>query len=99
MLGSFELRTDDGVLADVPGARLRGLLIALALEPGHAVPKATLVDWIWGERPPSGAANALQRYPGLRSDKAGLNEAVEDLDGLLDPVIDRAAQSPSRWIR
>src|SRR6266568_3955299 len=61
MLGSFEVRTDDGVLADVPGARLRGLLIALALEPGHAVPKATLVDWIWGERPPSEAANALQR--------------------------------------
>ena len=61
MLGSLEARTDDGVLADVPGARLRGLLIALALEPGHAVPKATLVDWIWGERPPSDAANALQR--------------------------------------
>ncbi len=61
MLGSFEVRTDDGALADLPGARLRGLLIALALEAGHAVPKATLVDWIWGERPPSGAANALQR--------------------------------------
>jgi predicted ATPase len=61
MLGSFEVRTDDGALAGVPGARLRGLLIALALEPGHAVPKATLVDWIWGERPPSDAANALQR--------------------------------------
>ena len=61
MLGPFELRTDDGVLADVPGARLRGLLIALALEPGHAVPKATLIDWIWGEHPPSEAANALQR--------------------------------------
>ncbi|MEJ3749782.1 BTAD domain-containing putative transcriptional regulator [Actinomycetes bacterium KLBMP 9797] len=61
MLGSFEVRTDDGVLADVPGARLRGLLIALALEPGRVVPKATLVDWIWGERPPADATNALQR--------------------------------------
>ncbi len=61
MLGSLEVRTDDGVLADVPGARLRGLLVALALEPGHAVPRATLVDWIWGEHPPSEAANALQR--------------------------------------
>src|SRR5262252_6599250 len=61
MLGPFEVRTGDGVFADVPGARLRGLLIALALEPGHVVPKATLVDWIWGERPPSDAANALQR--------------------------------------
>jgi predicted ATPase len=61
MLGSFEVRTDDGVLADVPGARLRGLLIALALDPGHVVPKATLIDWIWGEHPPADAANALQR--------------------------------------
>ncbi len=61
ILGPFEVRADDGVPADIPGARLRGLLIALALEPGHVVPKATLVDWIWGERPPSDAANALQR--------------------------------------
>lgn len=61
MLGPFEVRTDDGTFADVPGARLRGLLIALALEPGHVVPKTTLVDWIWGENPPADAANALQR--------------------------------------
>ena len=58
ILGSFEVRADDGVAADVPGARLRGLLIALALEPGRVVPKATLVDWIWGENPPADAANA-----------------------------------------
>src|SRR5215469_1728873 len=61
LLGPFEVRTDDGGFAEVPGARLRGLLIALALEPGHVIPKAALVDWIWGERPPSDAANALQR--------------------------------------
>ena len=61
MLGPFEVRLDDGALAEVPGARLRGLLVALALEPGHVVPNATLVDWIWGERPPADAANALQR--------------------------------------
>ncbi|HTU75713.1 MAG TPA: BTAD domain-containing putative transcriptional regulator [Trebonia sp.] len=61
ILGPFEVRLDDGALADVPGARLRGLLTALALESGHLVTKATLIDWIWGERPPSDAANALQR--------------------------------------
>ncbi|MBB4907453.1 BTAD domain-containing putative transcriptional regulator [Actinophytocola algeriensis] len=61
MLGPFEVRADDGTVVDVPGARLRGLLIALALEPGHVVPKAALVDWIWGEHPPADAANALQR--------------------------------------
>ncbi len=61
ILGPFEIRTDDGALADVPGPRLRALLIALALEPGRAVSKATLVDWIWGEQPPADTANALQR--------------------------------------
>ncbi|MGM1064609.1 BTAD domain-containing putative transcriptional regulator [Saccharothrix sp. Mg75] len=61
MLGPFEVRADDGVPAEVPGARLRALLAALALEPGRVVPRATLVDWIWGGRPPSDAANALQR--------------------------------------
>ncbi|WP_155372521.1 BTAD domain-containing putative transcriptional regulator [Catellatospora vulcania] len=61
MLGPFEVRTDDGTAADVPGARLRGLLVALALEPGRVVPKATLLDWIWGENPPADATNALHR--------------------------------------
>jgi len=61
MLGPLEATTGDGGLADIPGARLRGLLIALALRPGHVVPKASLVDWIWGQDPPADAANALQR--------------------------------------
>jgi len=80
MLGSFEVRTDDGAVADVPGARLRALLIALALEPGHVVPKATLVDWIWGERPPPGAANALQRLVSRlrKALPAGMIEGLPD---------------------
>ncbi len=80
MLGPFEVRADDGVLADVPGARLRALLIALALDPGHAVPKATLIDWIWGEQPPADAANALQRLV------SRLRKALPEgsVDGLTD---------------
>ncbi|MFE0104936.1 BTAD domain-containing putative transcriptional regulator [Streptomyces sp. NPDC059009] len=61
MLGSLEVRTADGGSADVPGARLRGLLVALALRPGQVVPKASLIDWIWGEQPPADATNSLQR--------------------------------------
>jgi predicted ATPase/DNA-binding SARP family transcriptional activator/tetratricopeptide (TPR) repeat protein len=61
MLGPFEVRAGDGGVVDVPGARLRGLLVVLALDAGRVVPKATLVDWIWGEQPPADAANALQR--------------------------------------
>ena len=45
ILGPFEVRTDDGAVADLAGARLRALLIALALEPGRVVSKATLIDW------------------------------------------------------
>lgn len=60
LLGPLEIRSEDGGSIEVPGVRLRALLIALALEPGRAVPKTTLVDWIWGERPPADAANALQ---------------------------------------
>lgn len=61
LLGPLEVRTADGVAVEVPGARLRGLLAALALEPGRVVSKARLVDWVWGGRPPADAANALQR--------------------------------------
>jgi DNA-binding SARP family transcriptional activator len=78
ILGSFEVRADDGGHADVPGARLRALLVALALEPGHVVPKATLVDWIWGEHPPSDAANALQRLV------SRLRKALPDGGGLVE---------------
>jgi hypothetical protein len=86
MLGPFEVRTDDGVFADVPGARLRGLLIALALKPGRAVPKATLVDWIWGEQPPlrsglqrlvSRLRKALMDLPGRFSNLTGQFERIQ----------------------
>lgn len=60
MLGPLDIRAEDDRPIEVPGARLRGLLIALALEPGRAVSKTKLVDWIWGEQPPADAANALQ---------------------------------------
>ncbi|MFI9507464.1 BTAD domain-containing putative transcriptional regulator [Nocardia sp. NPDC052566] len=60
MLGPLDIRTDDGGSIEIPGTRLRALLVALALDPGRVVSKAGLVDWIWGEQPPADAANALQ---------------------------------------
>ena len=60
VLGPLEIRAEDGGSIEVPGVRLRALLIALALEPGRVVPKTALVDWIWGEQPPADASNALQ---------------------------------------
>ncbi|GAA2214443.1 BTAD domain-containing putative transcriptional regulator [Nonomuraea monospora] len=60
MLGPFEVRNGDGAPVEVPGARLRALLAVLALEPGRIVTRSRLVDWIWGEQPPSDEVNALQ---------------------------------------
>ncbi|SFP44520.1 Predicted ATPase [Amycolatopsis arida] len=60
MLGPLEVHTDAGTPVRLAGARLRALLIALALDPGRVVPAARLVDAIWGDHPPAAAANALQ---------------------------------------
>ncbi|MEY9860149.1 putative ATPase/DNA-binding SARP family transcriptional activator [Catenulispora sp. GAS73] len=80
MLGPLEVRHQGGTLADVPGARLRAVLIALALRPNQVVPKGSLVDWVWGENPPADAANALQRL------MSRLRKALPDaaIDGLTD---------------
>ncbi|MFF8931009.1 BTAD domain-containing putative transcriptional regulator [Streptomyces longwoodensis] len=61
VLGPLVVRGTAGGVVEVPGARLRGLLVALALRPGQVVAKGALVDWIWGEHPPADAVNALQR--------------------------------------
>jgi DNA-binding winged helix-turn-helix (wHTH) protein len=62
MLGPLEVRTDDdsGIMLDVGGSRLRALLIMLALRPGQLVPASQLIDGLWADQPPAGAANALQ---------------------------------------
>ncbi|HUR04563.1 MAG TPA: BTAD domain-containing putative transcriptional regulator, partial [Nonomuraea sp.] len=60
MLGPLEVRADDGSPVQVAGARLRTLLIALALQPDRVVPMTRLIDAIWGHHPPAGAVNAVQ---------------------------------------
>ncbi|MEU5700424.1 BTAD domain-containing putative transcriptional regulator [Streptomyces aurantiacus] len=69
LLGAFEASVSGGVtggLSDggadlpVPGARLQGLVVRLALAGGRAVAQGVLVDAIWAEDPPAGPAHALQ---------------------------------------
>ncbi|MFD7629379.1 BTAD domain-containing putative transcriptional regulator [Streptomyces sp. NPDC059851] len=91
ILGPLEVRTgqegDDAGNVGVGGARLRTLLVLLALEPGRVVAGDLLIDGIWGEDPPMGAVNALQALvsrlrralPGLEieSHPAGYRLAVD----------------------
>jgi len=60
LLGPLEVRADGGAAVEVGGARLRTLLIMLALEPGRVMSLARIVDGIWGAQPPAGAVNAVQ---------------------------------------
>ncbi|GGS52572.1 SARP family transcriptional regulator [Planobispora rosea] len=60
LLGPLEVSSDGGTPIDIAGSRLRTLLARLALEAGRPVPAESLIDELWGEEPPSGAAGALQ---------------------------------------
>jgi DNA-binding SARP family transcriptional activator len=60
ILGALEVRAGSGHPVEVAGPRLRRLLLRLALDPGRVVTTSQLVDAVWDERPPAGAANALQ---------------------------------------
>ena len=62
MLGPLEVRTDGdpGEPVEVAGARLRALLIMLALHPGQLVTVSQLIDGLWPAEMPGAAANALQ---------------------------------------
>ena len=60
ILGPLEVRDDTGNVVEVGGARLRALLILLALEPGRVVTTTRLVDALWEDQLPAGANNALQ---------------------------------------
>ena len=60
ILGPLDVRDDAGVALDIAGARLRALLVRLALGQGRPVGNAALIDAVWGAAPPADAANALQ---------------------------------------
>ncbi|GIG58230.1 SARP family transcriptional regulator [Longispora fulva] len=60
ILGPVEARHADGTPVAVGGPRVRGLLALLLLDAGRLVPTERLVDGLYGEHPPTGAANALQ---------------------------------------
>ncbi|MGI8329131.1 BTAD domain-containing putative transcriptional regulator [Actinomadura scrupuli] len=81
ILGAMEVRHTDGGLVSVGGPRVRSLLALLLLNAGRMVTAETLIDGLYGERPPEGAANALQSQVsrlrrGLR-DAAGGGDLVE----------------------
>ncbi|MGW0201075.1 AfsR/SARP family transcriptional regulator [Nonomuraea sp. NPDC003201] len=80
LLGAFQVSRGDTVLP-VPGARLQGLLVRLALAGGRRVEPGVLVDAIWAEEPPSGPSPALQTLV------SRLRRALTPADAARDVVV------------
>ncbi|WP_406073181.1 BTAD domain-containing putative transcriptional regulator [Micromonospora sp. NBC_01638] len=60
ILGPTQVLLADGREIPVGGPRLRALLALLLLDAGRVVSAERLIDGLYGEHPPRGAANALQ---------------------------------------
>ncbi|RAY12107.1 SARP family transcriptional regulator [Actinomadura craniellae] len=52
----------DGVPVDVGPAKQRALLGLLALQPGHVVGQAEIIDVLWGDDPPDSCRNLVHTY-------------------------------------
>jgi len=61
LLGPLEVR-DGGRPLHLGGVRQRSVLAILLLRAGDVVPADTLIDELWGDRPPADAASALQQH-------------------------------------
>jgi len=61
ILGPLQVELDGGAVA-VGGAKPRTLLAVLLVAGGEVVPADRLVDALWGDAPPPGAATALRAY-------------------------------------
>ncbi|MDC0773127.1 AfsR/SARP family transcriptional regulator [Streptomyces sp. HD] len=60
ILGVTQAEDSHGTVVPIGGPRLRALLTALALRPGHITTPDTLIDEIWSGAPPQDAPAALQ---------------------------------------
>ncbi|GAB2544438.1 BTAD domain-containing putative transcriptional regulator [Nocardia heshunensis] len=80
LLGTVEVARGDAVVP-VPGARLRGLLVRLALVGGRTVEPDALVEAIWGEDLPADPAHALQTLVSRLRRALGAADSVEQVGG------------------
>ncbi|WP_375502466.1 BTAD domain-containing putative transcriptional regulator [uncultured Jatrophihabitans sp.] len=60
ILGPLVVGDPTGRPVEIAGARLRTLLVRLALDAGRPVSTTALVDAVWGTQPPAEEVNALQ---------------------------------------
>jgi predicted ATPase/DNA-binding SARP family transcriptional activator len=77
ILGPLEVSDDGGAPVVISGARLRDLVVRLALAGGRPVSTSELGDAVWGDEPPADLANALQTLVSRARRALGGARAVE----------------------
>jgi predicted ATPase/DNA-binding SARP family transcriptional activator len=77
ILGPFEVSGDGGGQVVVAGARLRDLVIRLALAGGKPVSTSALAEAVWGDEPPADLPNALQTLVSRARRALGGADAVQ----------------------
>jgi DNA-binding SARP family transcriptional activator len=94
VLGELAVHNETGPVA-IPGSRRRALLLRLLISANQAVPTELLIEDIWDQNPPPGAASTLQSHlsflrkalgPGRLSHSAGgyaLSVGETELDARL----------------
>jgi predicted ATPase/DNA-binding SARP family transcriptional activator len=80
LLRAFEVCRGDAAVP-VPGARVRALVVRLALAGGRAVGPGTLADALWPEDRPADPANALQSLVSRLRRMLGTAGAVAQVEG------------------
>ncbi|MDI2125183.1 AfsR/SARP family transcriptional regulator [Yinghuangia seranimata] len=107
VLGPLQVRDDEGEPLAVTGARLRVLLVRLALDTDRPVPADLLVRAVWDEDEPAGAANALQSLvsrlrrmlgPGVITSEAGGYRLAVDRGAVDAHAFERAAAEGRRLL-
>ncbi|MFE7132547.1 BTAD domain-containing putative transcriptional regulator, partial [Streptomyces sp. NPDC057638] len=98
VLGTIEVWTEDGAPVDVGAARQRWVLAALLMDAGRTVPVGTLVERIWGERPPRRSRETLYAYVSrLRSVLAPFGIGLVRESGGYRPVLPADAVDAHRF--
>lgn len=80
ILGPLEVVADGGIV-EIGGARLRALLIRLALDAGRVVTVESLADALWPDDGPTDRANALQSLVSRLRQALPVASAVRSLPG------------------
>ncbi|MFC8709503.1 BTAD domain-containing putative transcriptional regulator [Streptomyces sp. NPDC057197] len=98
LLGACQV-SRDGTVLPVPGARLRALVVRLALAGGHPVGPSGLIEAIWAEEPPTDPPHALQALVSRLRRTLGSADAVTQHAGGYRLAVDAADVDALRFER